>query len=906
MSPRHYRQTAAAAASPLGQTREQLFQALNTGEHGLSQTDIPARQRQYGLNQISFHRAHSPWRMLLQEFIALFPLLLLGAAGLSLLADHLSPGEGYNLIGSALLGVVVLNAAVSFLQNYKVEKLMLSFLDYIPKEVALLRDGKQHLADAKEVVPGDILSLQEGDKIPVDGVLLQANQLLVDESILSGESEPLNKTALEQGSAEAVHLVSSGATVLKGSARVLTTQTGRATKIGSISELSRGVSQDLTPMQRELRYFVRRITWLALGIGLLFFIIGFVIGNPFWTNLIFAIGIIVANVPEGLLPTVTLALTQSSVRMSRRNALVKHILSVETLGSTTVICTDKTGTLTRNKLHVERLYLDFSEIDLHDPTALNSLPAARPASEIMALCNDVIATDGTTQGGNGFHGDPTEVALADFVEAHGGYAAIRDRFEQLHSRPFDADLKYMSATYRSPAGTLYLTVKGAPDVVIERCSRVHGEASVRALQRDGRERIEQQANHYAGLGLRVLALACSEVEMPEAEPQDLVFIGLVAMVDPPRPEVPAAVAACHSAGIRIVVMSGDKAETVAYVARKLDIVQHPRVIEGEQVAAMSRAELAEVLEDDQVVFARIAPEQKLTIVECFKEQGEVVAVTGDGVNDAPALKRADIGIAMGQRGTDVAKEASDIILLDDNFATIVKAVEEGRGVYDNIKKFITYILTSNIPEILPFIAYVLLPIPLPITVVQILAIDLITDILPAIGLGNEPPESDIMRRPPRQRDERLVSYHTFIRSYGLVGPVEALLSFLVFFWVLDAGGWQWAQPLAGNTLLYGQATGAFLTTIIFCQIGNVMACRSNRQSAIAYLLRFNPWIWSGLVVEVLFILMILYVPLFHGFFSTAALPPWIWGGILLAPWIIFAIEELRKWLVRRGVSWLAA
>ena len=903
MSPKHTRKSA-PTFNPLGKTREQLFQALNTAEVGLNQVDVPARQQRFGMNQISFHRTHSPWWMLLQEFIALFPLLLLGAAGLSFLADHLSPGEGYDLIGAALLGVVTLNAAVSFMQNYKVEKLMLSFLDYIPKEVALLRDGKQQLADAKEVVPGDILSVQEGDKIPVDGVLLQANQLLLDESILSGESEPLNKTALNDGVVEADHLVSSGATVLKGSATILTTQTGRATKIGSISELSQDVSQDLTPMQKELTYFVRRITWLALGIGLSFFIIGFFFGNPFWTNLIFAIGIIVANVPEGLLPTVTLALTQSSVRMGKRNALVKHILSVETLGSTTVICTDKTGTLTCNKLHVETLYLEFNEINLHNRTDYDSLPAARPASEIMALCNDVIATSGNYTGQEGFHGDPTEVALADFVDDHGGYAAIRDQFELLHSRPFDADLKYMSATYRVPDGTLYMTVKGASDVIIDRCDRVHGEASVRALTSQEKEQLAQQASHYAAQGLRVLALAYNLVETPEAQPQAMVFVGLVAMVDPPRPEVPAAVAACHSAGIRIVVMSGDKAETVAYIARKLDIVQHPRVVEGDQVAAMNPSQLEEVLRDEQVVFARIAPEQKLTIVEGFKALGEVVAVTGDGVNDAPALKRADIGIAMGQRGTDVAKEASDIILLDDNFATIVKAVEEGRAVYDNIKKFITYILTSNIPEILPFIAYVLLPIPLPITVVQILAIDLITDILPAIGLGNEPPESDIMQRPPRQRGERLVSYRTFIRSYGLIGPVEALLSFLIFFWILDAGGWQWAQPLASDTVLYGQATGAFLATIIFCQIGNVMACRTNRQSAVSYLLRFNPWIWSGLAVEVLFILMILYIPLFHGFFSTAGLPLWVWCGILLAPWIIFTIEELRKLLVRRGVSWL--
>ena len=888
----------------VGLSLAQLLHDLGSSRDGLGQAEAAARQQRHGLNQIKFHRSKSPWRMLLQEFTALFPLLLLAAAGLSLFADQLNPGEGYDLIGAALLGVVVLNAVVSFLQNYKVEKVMLSFLDYIPKEVAILREGAEQLIDAKEVVPGDILFVQEGDKIPVDGVLLEGTELLVDESILSGESEPLLKLPIDER-VEADNLLSSGATVLKGSGRLVTVRTGRSTTIGSISELSQGVSQDLTPMQRELSYFVRRITWLALGIGAAFFAIGFAIGNPFWVNLIFAIGIIVANVPEGLLPTVTLALTQSSVRMSKRNALVKHILSVETLGSTTVICTDKTGTLTRNKLHVESLYLGFSEIKPNDHALLEKQSAVLPLTEIMALCNDVIATS-NHNGQDGLHGDPTELALAEFVNSRDDYDTIRQRFQSVANRAFDADAKYMSAIHRRPDDTLLMTVKGAPDVVIDRCTQVHSEGLVRNLTRVEIKQLKEQAVHYAGQGLRVLALACKVADASESEEQDLVFIGLVAMVDPPRTEVPAAVAACHTAGIRIVVMSGDKAETVAYIARKLGIVQHPRVIEGDQIAQMSRPQLLEVLQDPQVLFARIAPEQKLTIVEGFKELGEVVAVTGDGVNDAPALKRADIGIAMGQRGTDVAKEASDIILLDDNFATIVTAVEEGRAVYDNIKKFITYILTSNIPEILPFIAYVLLPIPLPITVVQILAIDLITDILPAIGLGNEPPESDVMHRPPRPRNERLVSYRTFVRSYGIIGPAEAALSFLVFFLVLDAGGWHWAQPLASSAVLYGQASGAFLATIIFCQIGNVMACRTNRQSALPYLIRHNMWIWTGLVVEVVFILSIIYLPVFHTFFSTAALPVWVWGIILATPWIIFAIEEVRKWLVRRGAHWLMA
>jgi len=889
----------------IGSSREALLSFLDATEAGISSSEAMARQRKYGKNQIAFHRKHSQLLMLLREFTALFPLLLLAAALLSFFAHFLTPGEGYELIGIALSVVVVLNALVSFYQNHKVEKLMISFLDYIPKQVVLLRDSEKVTLDANEVVPGDILFLQEGDKIPADGVILEANELLVDESILTGESEPLSKSALETVVDEGC-LASSGATVIKGGALMLVTRTGRSTGLGNISELSQQVEQDLTPMQKEIENFVRKITWLALGIGLVFFIIGFFIGNPFWTNLVFAIGIIVANVPEGLLPTVTLALTRSSLRMGRRNAVVKNILSVETLGSTTVICTDKTGTLTRNKLHVETIYLDFTEVDADDEENFRNNRAARTALEIMALCNDSISVNHNDHGGRAkFKGDPTETAMATFTERHGGFDTLRSHFKAMHNRPFDPDNKYMTATYSTEGGTLFMTAKGAPNTIVARCSQVHSEGLVRNLRDEERQHLVEQASHYASQGLRVLALAYRVVDQPESLPEEMVFVGLVAMVDPPRREVPAAVAACRSAGIRIVVMSGDKAETVSYIARKLGIVRNPRVIDGEELASMSPGLLGSTLKNEEVVFARIAPEQKLDIVTALKELDEVVAVTGDGVNDAPALKRADIGISMGKRGTDVAKEASDIILLDDNFATIISAIEEGRVVYENIKKFITYILTSNIPEILPFIAYVLLPIPLPITVIQILAIDLMTDILPAIGLGNEPPEADIMQRPPRRRDERLVSLHTFVRSYAIVGPAEAALAFTTFFTVLFSNGWHWGAAVASNDLLYLEASGAFLATIIFCQIGNVMACRTNRQSALPHLIRLNRWIVAGLLAEIGFILLAVYLPLLYPIFNTAPLSISAWEIIVAAPFVIFLIEELRKLLVRKGMTWLS-
>ncbi len=887
-----------------GGALEGLFATLRTSAAGLTHLEARERLVHCGPNELTFHRARSKILMLLDEFRALFPLLLTAAAVLSFIANGLSPGQGYDLIGGALLGVVVLNALVSFYQNYKVEKLMVAFLDFIPKSVNVLRETQTDAIDARALVPGDVLLVQEGDKISADGVVIEASQLLVDESVLTGESLPAQKIACK-GTIGEGSLVYSGAMVVKGGASIVVTHTGRASRIGQISEISQDVTADPTPMQKELKDFIRKITWLAMTIGLVFFAVGFAIGNAFWTNLVFAIGIIVANVPEGLLPTVTLALTQASVRMGKRNAVIKDILSVETLGSTTVICADKTGTLTRNQLHVEKLYLDFGDIEAEAHQQFRANRAAQTALEIMSLCNETVVSR-QEDGSSHLSGDPTEVSMAAFADALGGYEAIRERFTLQHTRAFDPETRFMTTTHLTGGGTLYLTAKGASEVIVERCHSVHSEGLVRPLRPEEKARILDKATQYSGQGLRVLALAYRIVDRAEQEPDQLVFVGLTAFVDPPRSEVPAAVASCKTAGIRIIVMSGDQAETVVYIARRLGIVSQPHVVTGEDIESMSHDQLIQVLREKEVVFARIAPEQKLNIVDALKSMGEVVAMTGDGVNDAPALKRADIGVAMGMKGTDVAKEASDIILLDDNFATIVSAIEQGRAVYDNIRKFISYILTSNIPEILPFVAYVLFPIPLPITVVQILAIDLITDILPAIGLGNEPPEADIMQRPPRRRNERLVSYRTFLRSYGIVGPVEALLSFLVFFYVLAAGGWVYGERLATGSILYAQAAGAFLVTIIFCQVGNVLACRTSRQSAIPYLRRMNGWILAGVIFEILFCIAIINVPVLQPFFTAAPVGIEIWIAFLCAPAAIFFLEELRKLLVRRGATLLAA
>lgn len=880
-----------------------LLVRLETKGHGLTPAEVLSRQQQYGKNRLQLHVSRSPLIMLATEFVALFPLLLLAASILAFVAHSIHPQDGFNLIGSALILVVVLNALVSFVQNYKVEKLMIGFLGYLTKYVNVMRAGEIEEIDATELVPGDVLLIQAGDKVSADGVILSCDELLVDESVLTGESLPVTKQACITNIIDA-NKIYSGCTIHKGQAKVLVTATGRHSRLGQVAELTQRVRRDLTPMQKELRDFVRKITLFSIVVGVFFFFIGFSIGNTFFTNLVFSIGIIVANVPEGLLPTVTMALTQASLRMAKYNALIKDIRSVETLGSTTVICTDKTGTLTRNQLHIEKLYLDFTEEDGSDHQLLHN-KSLDMAQKIMALCNNAVMTV-DDHGNHHLSGDPNEAAIADFVQRHAGYEAIRHEFTLLHTDQFDARSRIMATTFRTPGGAMLLFAKGAAEVIINKCRDVYAEGFVRPLSEMEQKQLLQKSADYAGNGLRVMALAYRVADKPDAVAHDMVFVGLVIMTDPPRAEVPAAVTACKSAGIRIVVMSGDKAETVAYITRQLGITENPHVIEGDELSKMTRDELIVLLQSRDVAFARIAPEQKLDIVEAFKQMGEVVAMTGDGVNDAPALKRADIGVAMGMKGTDVAREAADIILLDDNFATIVKAVEQGRTVYENIRKFISYVLASNVPEIIPYIAYVLFPIPLPITVVQILCIDLITDMIPAIGLGNEQAEKDVMQRPPRARFERLVNYKTFIHSYAIIGLTEALLAFGVFLTILLDGGWQYGDRLGAHNPLYLQAAGAFLATVIFCQIGNVMACRTSRQSAFSHLLYFNPWIMTGIVFELVFIFVIVYTPGLHTVFTTAPIAMQYWPMIAAAIIIIFAVDEVRKWLCRRGVSILDA
>jgi len=618
------------------------------------------------------------------------------------------------------------------------------------------------------------------------------------------------------------------------------------------------------------------------------FFIGQAMGLPAWENALFAIGIIVANVPEGLLPTVTLSLALATQRMAKRNALVRHLPAVEALGSTTTICSDKTGTLTQNLMSVQRLWLGGGFLDFVDLAAQPRLTADnRELFVNAALCHSVKTVDGNLLG------DPMEVALAGMGRQIAGELADHKRIDEI---PFDTDRKRMSVLCATPQGHM-LYCKGAPETVLAACDFVQFDAGVAPLDPVAKTRLLAAQQQMAEAGLRVLAFAhCTVADGLPNEERGMILSGLVGLEDPPRAEVPDAIARCASAGIRIIMVTGDHPHTALAIARQIGLVkgEQPSVITGDQLRSISPAQLQLALDAKEIIFARVAAEQKMLIVQALRKKGEIVAVTGDGVNDAPALKTADIGIAMGISGTDVAKEAADLILLDDNFASIVAAIEEGRAVFDNIRKFLTYILSSNIPELVPYLAFVLFRIPLPLTIIQILAVDLGTDMLPALALGAEKPDPAVMQRPPRARNERLLSWGVIARAYLFLGVLEAAAAMAVFFFVLQAAGWQYGVALDRAAPLYLEATSACLATIVVMQMMNVVLCRHPFRSTFSFGFFGNPYILLGLAAELGVILFIIYTDTGNWLFGTAPVGIEVWLLAAAGAFAMWLLEELRK------------
>ncbi|MEB3225273.1 MAG: cation-transporting P-type ATPase [Synechococcus sp.] len=958
-----------------------VYEILESQIGGLSNQEAQLRLDQFGPNALP-EPPHRPLWLRFLDQVTHFMALLLWVAGI------LAFISGTPELGWAIWLVIWVNGVFSFWQEFQAEKSLAALKKVLPMQVKVYRDGKLQGIPAVDLVPGDVIQLEEGDRISADARLVSAESLYIDLSVMTGESLPVARNAypvrlremaavrggqtLRPGEqpnrektnpAEVANLLLAGATVSSGRGVAVVYGTGAQTEFGHVAHLTTVVKREPSTLEVQVGKIVRIITAIALTMGIIVFLLTeFLVGMELRESFIFAIGIIVALVPEGLLPTVTLALAMGVRRMVRKNALVRRLSAVETLSATTVICTDKTGTLTKNEMTVHYLWLPWlTEIEMPAQPALQTPNHGEPG-EIQPFLIEVtgagydpgagkinLATDFTARwkvdllltgaalcsNAKLIHleqpsrwqeiGDPTEAALVVVAAKVGlNIEHLQQQYPRLREIPFDSRRRMMTVVLDWQGSDIWQSelpcmafTKGAPLEVLRHCQTVLRNGSIQELGHEQWEEVIQANDRLAAQGFRVLGVAARRghqdlvnLRAQDLE-RDLIFIGLIAMFDPPRPEVKKAIAQCHTAGIKVTMVTGDYGLTAQAIAQQIGMVdQKVRVVTGEGMGHLSDAQLRQIIKyRPGLVFARMSPEQKLRLVQAYKDIGEVVAVTGDGVNDAPALRAAHIGIAMGMNGTDVAREAADIVLTDDNFATIISAVEQGRTVYQNIRKFITYILASNVAEVVPFLLMVALKIPPALVIMQILAVDLGTDMIPALALGTEPAETGIMQQPPRKKSQNLLGRSLLLRAYCFLGLIEATLGMVGFFFVWWAHGYGFAelQSLTPNilhhstdaatTAIYAQATTMTLAVIVACQDGNVFACRSEKTSIFRLGFFSNPLIWVGILTEWMLVITITKSSFFQDIFQTAPLAPWQWLLLIICPPLILGLDELRKYLL---------
>lgn len=969
---------------------DEVYPYLGTAKTGLSTGDADQRLAQFGANELP-EPAHRPlWLRFTDQLSHFMALLLWVAGGLAFIS-------GTPELGWAIWAVIWINAIFSFWQEFQAEQALTALKNVLPLQVNVYRDGQLQSIPARELVRGDVMQLEEGDRISADARLVSAESLLIDVSVLTGESLPVARNqhpvsirevvSLRSGQpipsgehplqeqvnlAEIANLVLAGSTVASGRGTAVVYATGAQTEFGHVAHLTTEVQREPSTLEVQVAHIVRILTTIAVSMGsIVFLLTSLLIGMDLKESFIFAIGIIVALVPEGLLPTVTLSLAIGVQRMVRRNALVRRLSAVETLSATTVICTDKTGTLTKNEMTVHSLWIPWQPLEgvsvsLVDastpPHRHNEVHPGIPPTIIEITGAGYDPTIGNVRVPSGFTanwkvdlllmgaslcsnarlihltapsrweeiGDPTEAALLVAAAKAGlNLESLQKQLPRLREVPFDSRRRMMTVVLDWRASTVwsnespYLAfTKGAPLEVLRHCTSILRNGSLSTLTQDAWNEVVAANDGLAQQGFRVLGVAArrGDAEMIDMRSQDLeqtlTFLGLVAMFDPPRPEVPDALAQCHSAGIKVTMVTGDYGLTAEAIARQIGLVQNSvRVVTGDGMGHLSDAQLRQILKyRTGLVFARMSPEHKLRLVQAYKSNGEIVAVTGDGVNDAPALRASHIGIAMGLKGTDVAREAADIVLTDDNFATIVSAVEEGRAIYQNIRKFMTYILASNVPELVPFLAMVALKIPPALVIMQILAIDLGTDMLPALALGAERAEMGTMQQPPRKTSQTLLDTPLLVRSYCILGVVEGVLGMLAFFLVWWSYGYGLAElqsitpdilthsATAATIAIYVQATTMTLASVVACQTGNVFACRSERSSAFSLGFFSNPLIWWGIAAEWGLVLLITHPSFLRDIFSVAPLVPWQWLALIVCPPLVLGIDELYKRFLHRSPS----
>lgn len=874
---------------------EKVLQELSVGEaQGLTTSEALTRFEKYGPNQLTVTRRASPWLLLLEQFKNVLVIILIVAVGLSAVLGH--------EIEAIAIGVIVLFAVLlGFIQEFRAERAIEALRNMAAPMATVLRDGKEQEIPAHAVVPGDIVLLTAGDRIPADGRVIRSQSLHADEAALTGESVPVEKDAVPLAAADLPigdrrNMVFAGTAITYGRGRAVVTETAMQTEFGKIAGMLESVETADTPLQVNLDRLGKSLAKAALIIVIVISGLGIFRGQPILEMLIFGIALAVAVVPEALPAVVTISLAIGVQRMAKRHALIRRLPAVETLGSTSIICSDKTGTLTKDEMTVRKIYVSGDMVDVtgsgYEPRGKFQWNGtdAQPTEALRVLLRaGALASDTKLMHEKGvfaIQGDPTEGAIIVAAAKAGLMKDLLDlEIPRTAEIPFTSETKRMTTLHKTSSGNVAYA-KGAPEVILDSCTNVLSTNGVQPLTAEARKEVLSAARGMADSALRVLGIAMKEnVDIGSAE-TGMTFLGLIGMMDPPRKEAKEAVALCRHAGIKVIMITGDHPATAKAVARELGILDGGRVVTGMDLQAMSSEEFARAVEMIDV-YARVSPAHKLTIVEALQKKGHVVAMTGDGVNDAPALKKADIGIAMGITGTDVTKEAAAMMLTDDNFASIVAAVEEGRGIFGNIKKYLMYLLSSNIGEIGLMTAASMFGLPLPLSAVQILYVNLATDGLPALALAVDPPESDLMRRMPRNPRASIFTRPTV--ALMLAGGLWSMIvNFGLFFWALRSG--------------YELSTAMTMTfvSLVLIQFFKAYNFRSDRHSVLRRPFA-NKWLNTAVLWELLLLILIVHLPFFHIPFGTISLTPRLWVIVTLLSMSVIPVLELTKFAARKHV-----
>ncbi len=854
--------------------KDELFGEYKTSKHGLTGEEAETRLQQYGENKLREGKRKGMVQVFIEQFADLLVVILIGAAVISALTGGM---EGTIVI----ITVLILNAILGTVQHFKAEKSLESLKAMSAPNARVIRDGEKMEVPAVKLVPGDILLLEAGDVAAADGRILENHSLQVSESALTGESENVNKTAdliekEELALGDRLNMVFSGSLISYGRAVVLVTATGMETEIGKIANLMESAQEKATPLQRSLDDFSKKLSFVILGICVIVFGLGVWRGQPLADALMFAVALAVAAIPEALSSIVTIGLAIGTQKMAKENAIIKNLRAVESLGCVSVICSDKTGTLTQNKMTVQKVFTLAGITDADDVDCDKE-------QHKELIITGVLCNDGAISG-DAKIGDPTETALLSFCRKTGGHEGdIRSAYPRMSELPFDSDRKLMSTLHQIDGKYLMMT-KGAPDVLLSRCKSIVEKETVRDIAKKDMDRIIAENQAFSSQGLRVLAFAKKEIgeqrRLILEDERDLTFIGLIAMMDPPRLESAPAVADCLRAGIRPVMITGDHKVTASAIAKEIGILQEgDRAIEGAELEHISDEELRTMVKEISV-YARVSPEHKIRIVRAWQENGCIAAMTGDGVNDAPALKQADIGIAMGITGTEVSKDAAAMILTDDNFATIVKAVGNGRNVYTNIKNSIQFLLSGNLAGILTVLYTSLLGLPLPFTAVQLLFINLLTDSLPALAVNMEKPTGDLLNDKPRNPKESILT-KDFIKRLVLQGGMIAVVTVVAFYIGLGVNA--------------GLASTMAFATLCLARLFHGFNCRGTRS---VFRLPNNPYSYGAFAIGGILLMAVLLLSGLHGLFdiNDALTATHILQvvGLALVPTLVIQVERFAR------------